>query len=239
MTRSYDIDALAQVNAESLAASSGNELPIEEMRRLAGLYYIFTPDEQGPEWIYKNAPYPFHKFVSYDQLRNWYISDRWKESRDKFFEQVQRDVRLKMQKSHVENRVKELTDLQDAFTAHLEWILPLKNPDGTWRRYGPGDEFEGLPMLPVRPRSLSEAVQAAQTTYTLFRLSRGDATARQEHVFEGGGSSDPVLRSVTISKEDAKQIADQLMRVKQPELYTEPPLDIEIEHGHKHGEENE
>lgn len=231
------IEELSVANAEALATRSGNELPLEEMRRLAGLYYIFTPDEKGPEWIYKNSPYPFAKYVSYDQLRNWYISDKWKEARDRFFEQVHRDVRVQMQKTHVENRVKELTDLETAFQAHLEWVLPLRNEDGTWRRYGPEDaELAGLPMLPVRPRSLSEAIQAAQATYTLFRLSRGDATARQEHVIEGGGSQDPVLRNITISKDQAKLIADQLMRVKQPELYAEEPLDIEVEHGYGKGQ---
>lgn len=198
-----------------------------EVRQQAAIDYITDSESRSVEWWWNNEDRSYKRIVAFRTFKAWSDFDQWISRRERFWQEIEERVLMHKQHQILIQRLKEIDLITEGADAMREWLLPLRDKSGKIRRHAPEHEdgkeniLAGLPMFALEMPDFDKFVKMYIEMDRLLMLKRGEVTGRTETVPPGErplGSLDPVGSKVAISKEEARELAKVMLRLRQPEL---------------------
>lgn len=206
-----------------------------ELRRHAGVDYITDPDGKSIEWHWQREDREYSKSISLVQFNKWATQDGWVPRRDQFWTDIETRTLEGLGDKILQERLRELEVMTEARSYMTEYMMPLKDSAGqvlrhpTMTKSGEVHPQAGLPVFPLELPRLDRFLKALLDLDERVMLKRGEAITRTETV----GSKtkltttalDPVGSLVNISREEARRLAQHLLRQRMGDRY-EGVLDL-------------
>lgn len=202
-----------------------------ELRQIAAIEYITDPEAHTVEWWWSREDRPYKRTVAFNTFRDWCTSDNWSSRRDKFWSEIEQRVLEEKQHQLLMQRLKEVDELTEVRGAMMEYMQPLRNPDGTIKRYEDG-RLTGLPEFPLELPSMEKFVTSLINVDKLLMLKRGETINRSETITNeqerasvalGGGAK------ASFSRDEIQALSRYMLKMRQPELGDFEPIDIHDE----------
>lgn len=212
---------------------------VNEIRRLAAVDYITDPQARSLDHWYGRRDRPYQRMISFKRFEEWASEDSWKTRRDEFWDEITDRVIAERKQQAVLATLKETEELTEVRTYMGEYLAPQRDKNGEVMRYPPQDEdgrphpLAGLPRfgldLPKYDRFAKMFIELDKH----LMLKRGEATSRTDSMEPGEegavrrDSLDPVSQKVSVSREDAREMAKVMLMRRQPEL--EDAIDVPLQ----------
>lgn len=186
------------------------------LRVQAGLDYAFS-DTISIGALYARDDRSYRDEVPEATFRAWSAEDQWAKRREMVWGAIESTAERLAVQTLGERRLAELTNLEAAFGAYLEWMMPLRDESGALKR----DPETGLPMFALGMPAADKAMKMMLALHERIELLRGKPTART--VIEGempasGGWQDSGGDTFNVSDDELQAIAIALQMKRDPEL---------------------
>ncbi len=214
---------------------------VAELRRMAGIDFIRDPDGNTIDHWWAREDRPYHKAVKQKTFQEWAREDNWINRREQFWLEVEYKVLEDAKHKILVQKLREIDEVTVISDAMQEYLRPLRDPlTGDVKRYpeydneGKPHPLAGLPVFPLELPPMDKFAKSWIDVNKLLMTKRGEATSRSEtlqseqtRVIAGG--LDPTTSGVSFSREDIRRLAAYALKMKQPELQGENPLDDVID----------
>jgi len=193
------------------------------IRRQAETDYITDPENETLAYHYNRDDRSYTKHVSLSTFQSWSKLGNWHDRRIQFWDEMQDRMLAHIRDRLFQDRMQRLVDNKELATYYREYLEPLRNAKGEVRRH-PDDhaDFPGLPIFPLKLPSLEKFIKSFLELQADIRLDSGEAVTRTETV--GGKRKitvtalDPVSSLMDLSPEEARTMAQNLMRKRYKEM---------------------
>lgn len=202
---------------------------------MAGVEYITDPDGRSIRWHYERGDRPYKTEVGDAMFKRWAVVDQWADRREQYWTEVETRVLDKLQDQIFRDRLRELNSMQEDRSYLEEWLRPLRDAKGNVQRYpmvnddGTPHQFAGLPKFPLKMPSIDRFLKALLDLDERIMLKRGEAITRTQTIGEKtkvmATALDPVGSLMNLSREEARKLAQNLLRERMGERY-EGVLDL-------------
>jgi hypothetical protein len=199
-----------------------------ELRRRAERDYIADADANGVEWHWEHGEYA--NYVALKTFRQWAADGDWHQQRLAYWRSIQDRLLNEMADKILKSQVAELGDMIEVKNVIVEMLTPFKQADGSIKR----DKF-GLPVFKVEVPSYDKLVKAYLDLDQRIGLRTGDVTERVSVAVAPDGTREikvkPSLGTTvtSITEDEARMLARQLLLARNPELAGSEVIDAEIE----------
>lgn len=184
------------------------------LRVQAGLDYAFS-DTISVGALYLRDDRSYHDEVPEATFRAWSAEDQWAKRREMVWGAIESTAERLAVQTLGERRQAELTSLEGAFAAYLEWMMPLRDETGALKR----DPETGLPMFALGMPAADKAMKMMLALHERIELLRGKPTART--VIEGEPSSgwqDSSGDTFNVSDDELQVMARAIQMKRDPDL---------------------
>lgn len=218
---------------------------VNEIRRLAAVDYITDPQARSLDHWYNRRDRPYQRMVTFKRFEQWAADDSWKTRRDEFWDEITDRVIAERKQQAVLATLKETEELTEVRTYMGEYLSPQRDEEGNVKRYPQTDEdgrphpFAGLPRFGLDLPKFDRFAKMFIELDKHLMLKRGEATSRTDSMeSEEAGvrrdALDPVSQKVSVSREDAREMAKVMLMRRQPEL--EDAIDVPLQDEEDRGE---
>jgi hypothetical protein len=217
---------------DDAAAPTGNYIVQQsEIRQAAAVDYITDPEARTMVYWYNRADRPYSRVAPFKTFERWAREDNWSGRRLDFWDEIQDRIIDARRDQILVQRLEEIRELSEYRSYMAEYMVPLRNEDGTVQRYPEGSAFAGLPVYPLGMPRFDFFIDSFIKLDKQLMLKRGEVTVRGETVnAEGGGRAlDPAAGSPSLTHDDVRVLAKQLLLQRQPELKDAEAIDIQVE----------
>lgn len=215
---------------------------------LAKIDYVTDPEDRTLRWHYERTDREYSKVISLSAFESWSRDDGWVSGRSDYYRAIEDRIITERLDRMLQHRFKEIDDIAEDLKYMHEWVTPLRDQNGYVRRYPlwttVGDPkkgelktemhpFAGLPMYALPFKSMEGLVDAFLKLDERLMLKRGDATSRTEDLSAAKAGNrpsvlDPKTIITQVSKEERAAMAKALLLKRQPELLSQPVIDVEV-----------
>lgn len=191
---------------------------IKNMRLQAAQDYITDPDGRSVRFHYERDDRDYRGAISIAGFERWSKEDRWTDRRQQFWEEIEVRMLTHIRDEILQARFERLGKMKEAVAYMEEYMVPLRNADGSVRRYPDSHpDYPGLPMYPLKMPSMEKFVRMIMELQDQIRLDSGEAVTRSETISSGKTkvsvtALDPVTSMMTIKPEEARRLAQGLLR---------------------------
>ena len=205
--------------AEEPTTLSEMETRLMSLRRLAKINYVSDPQERGIDWHRENdrdstGAYLFKHEVKQTTFDLWSVTDGWVKAREEFWAQIEAQVLTSLQDEFAKQKIEDLAVMHTAKASLTEYLMPLKERDGTVRRWPIGHKYEGLPMYPLEFGRFDRFIEAYLKLDERMMLKRGEAiqSTQQELQNMESDTAAPEQDKLAPARAFAKQYDPQELR---------------------------
>lgn len=189
------------------------------LRNQGATDFIVDDEAHSIRWHYERTDRLYEKTVAWRTFEGWSIEDKWTDRRVEFWQQMEERVIAHYGDQLFQKRLEEMGKLEEFIAAYEPYLLPLRDKDTDEIII---DDKTNLPKFALDMPKLDKFAEMWLKVHERLLLLRGEAITRSEQVGSErritAHTVDPVSANVKLSRSDAREMAQLLLRKKREQV---------------------
>ena len=199
------------------------------LRKMAATDFICDPDGHSIRWHYERKDRLYERTIAWRSFEMWSLKDNWTKRREAYWEQIEARIREHMADEILRRRLIDLEKFEVKLDALDKFLEPMLDDDGEIII----DDETKLPKYPLKLPDMDKFAAMYLKLHERVMLLRGEATTRSEQLspVKGDAPLNEHLRGQAmiapkLSRQDARAMARQMLREREPALGGGPDTDV-------------